>query len=890
MQDTNTIGKMIKDLRFVYGMLFVLIFELVTCSASGQGLIKKKDITDADYKLWSTMETKGISENGQWYTYSLSYEQGEDTLFVKSTNGKKKYAFSDTQLGTFFKEKWFCSRNNQNVLSLLNLASGKIESTINTDNYLFASDEKNLIIFQSTANGKKIIIKTLDSADSYQIENVRDYAYNQKSNQLIYSADAPSGCRVSILNINTKFSGLNVIENDNYNYTNFVWQKNAGSVAFIRSKRLKNTDPSEQIKEIVYYKIDSRKITIFQPDSISDFDKKYIIKSESLSDQTISEDGKRVFFKIRIINEKQGKITKKIVQVWNADDRYLEPAEREKDGSIKMLKTAVWEPEKKDFRILTDTVFSKIMLADSEKFAVLWNPAANEPQPYLHPARDYKTINLDTGLQQLFLKDFNYRVNKIFLSPAGKYVAYFKNNHWWVYNIQKNIHTNLTANLDESFSVEDLDRGEGPLPYGNPGWTPDDQSILLYDKYDIWEITAENLKAEKLTHGKQEKATYRIKPVSIEQNKKNNFDAVSSGIIDLSKSIIVESKNENTTGLWWYTKNNRLLPIVVSENKISDPLMASGNESVIYREESFETPPRLVLRDIKEKKARMLYQNNAHFKLFNSGTSSVIHYRNMNGNSIKAALFYPANYSAEKLYPMVVHVYEKQSETLHNYINPSLYNGSGFNISHYTNNGYFVLLPDIVYEFGNPGNSAVDCVVSATKKALEIVPVDSKRIGLIGHSFGGYETDYIITQTDIFSAAVAGAAVTDLISGYLYMSWNFNRPNFFQYEYGQFRMDSSIFKNFLGYLANSPVYYADRVKTPLLSWAGEEDRHVHYYQTIEFYLALRRLGKKHVMLLYPEQQHSLTNKEQQKHLTEYVMQWFDHYLSGMNNPEFVKSN
>ncbi|WP_163408105.1 alpha/beta hydrolase family protein [Flavobacterium ajazii] len=874
-----------KDLRFVYGILSVLIFELVTCSASGQGLIKK-NISNADYKLWSTMELKDISENGQWYTYSLSYEQGADTLFVKSSKANKNYAFSGTLKGTFLKEKWFCSRNDQNELSLLNLVSGKIEKIKNADNYLFTSDQKYLIIFLRTDNKTKIIIKTLDGSAAYEIENVKGYAYNPKSNQLIYSKSASSGCRVCILTLNEKFSESKIIESGNYNYTNFVWQPNAASAVFIRSKRVADSD----IKELVCYKTNTQKIFVFEPDSTFNFDEKYRIKQETVTDLIISEDGKRVFFKIETLNQKLKQAEKKIVQVWNADDKYLEPAEREKDGSIKMPKIAVWQPEKNDFRILTDTVFSKIMLAGSENFAVLWNPVANEPQPYLHSARDYKTINLDNGVQQLFLKDFNYRVNNISLSPAGKYITYFKNNHWWIYDIQKNIHTNLTADLDESFSVEDLDRGEGSFPYGNPAWTPGDQSILLYDQYDVWEITAENLKAEKLTHGRQEKVTYRFKTTSIEQKQKNNFDGVSSGIINLGKSIIMESKNGNTTGLWWYKKNNLLRSIVLSENKISDPVLASGSESVVYKEESFETPPELFLRDKKEKKVRTLYQSNSHFKNFNSGTSSVIHYRNSNGNSIKGALFYPANYSSEKLYPMIVHVYEKQSETVHDYINPSLYSGNGFNVSHYTNNGYFVLLPDIVYEFGNPGNSAVDCVVAATKKALEIAPVDPKRIGLIGHSFGGYEADYIITQTDIFSAAVAGAAITDLISGYLYVSWNFNRPNFFQYEYGQLRMNGSIFKNFLGYLANSPVYYADRVTTPLLSWAGEADRHVHYYQTLEFYLALRRLGKKHVMLLYPDQQHVLSDKEQQKHLTEYVMRWFDHYLSAKSNSEFVKAN
>lgn len=870
-----------KELGFVCRILSVIIFELVTCSASGQGLIKK-NVSDADYKLWSTIETKGISENGGWYIYSLSYEQGADTLFVKSTLGNKSYAFSSTSKGTFLKENWFCGLSDQNELSLLNLTSGKIESTKNVNSYLFTSDEKHLIIFLATAKGKKIIIKPLDGSESYQIDNVNGYAYNQKSNQLIYSSATSSGCTASILTIKEKLSESKIIESDSYNYTNFVWQQNAGSAVFLRSKKESSADPSAEIKEIVYYKIDNNQIYVFQPDSISGFNEKYTIRPAGVFDLVLSEDGKRVFFKIRSRNQKSDQAVKKIVQVWDAADKYLEPAEKEKDGSVKMPKTAVWWPEKSDFKILTDSLFSNLMFDTNRKFAIIWDPVSNEPQSALHSARDYKAINLETGKQQLFLKDFNYGVDKISTSPTGKYVTYFKNNHWWIYNIQENTHTNLTEGLSESFSIENADEGSDSFPYGYPSWTPNDKSILLNDQFDIWEISFENSKAVKLTQGRSEKVIYRIKPVSNEQKPKGNFDGFTTPVINLHKSLILQSTAENVNGLWWYKKNTPILPIVLSKNKISGPLMAFNNESVIYNEENFETPPSIFLREKKEKTAYKIFQSNPHFKHFNWGTATAINYRNATGKILKATLFYPANYSPDKMYPMVVHVYEKQSQTMNDYVNPSLYNGTGFNVSIYTNSGYFVLLPDIVYEFGNPGNSAVDCVVSATKKASEIAPIDAKRIGLIGHSFGGYETDYIITQTNIFSAAVAGAAITDLISGYLYVSWNLNRPNFFQYESGQFRMGVSIFKNYLGYLANSPIYYADRVTTPLLSWAGESDLHVHYYQTIEFYLALRRLGKKHVMLLYPEQRHALTDKEQQKHLTEYVMKWFDQYLKAKN--------
>ena len=196
-------------------------------------------------------------------------------------------------------------------------------------------------------------------------------------------------------------------------------------------------------------------------------------------------------------------------------------------------------------------------------------------------------------------------------------------------------------------------------------------------------------------------------------------------------------------------------------------------------------------------------------------------------------------------------------------------------------------MPDIVYEIENPGSSAVDCVVSATKKVIDSESIDRSRIGLTGHSYGGYETDYIITQTDMFAAAVAGAAITDFVNGYLWVVPGYGIPNFYHYEFGQLRIGKSLYEDYPAYLRNSPLYHADKVNTPLLSWAGDQDVQVDHNQTIEFYLALRRLGKINTMLLYPGANHVLMEKKHQEDLTQRIGQWFDYYLKGNKKPEWL---
>ncbi|QGK73182.1 S9 family peptidase [Flavobacterium sp. SLB02] len=157
----------------------------------------------------------------------------------------------------------------------------------------------------------------------------------------------------------------------------------------------------------------------------------------------------------------------------------------------------------------------------------------------------------------------------------------------------------------------------------------------------------------------------------------------------------------------------------------------------------------------------------------------------------------------------------------------------------------------------------------------------------MGHSFGGYQTTYIITQTGLFAAAVAGSAVTDLTSYYFTVNWKSGRPTMNYFQKGQLRMMQSPYEIPELYKGNSPLVYADRITTPLLSFTGKEDNHVDWHQSVELYLAMRRLGKKHVMLLYPNEAHSLFNPSNQKDLSLRIQQWFGYYLKGQTPAPWI---
>ena len=261
-----------------------------------------------------------------------------------------------------------------------------------------------------------------------------------------------------------------------------------------------------------------------------------------------------------------------------------------------------------------------------------------------------------------------------------------------------------------------------------------------------------------------------------------------------------------------------------------------------------------------------------------STKNEMIQYTNRNNDLLNGILYYPMGYEKGVKYPLVVFIYESWPRYRHQFIAPSLYNGIGFNISNFVLQGYAVLLPDIVYEKGKTGKSALDCVSAAVKKIIALGVADEKKIGLVGQSFGGYETNYIITQTDLFATAVSGAAVFDVVQHYFTLNREHNTMDGWRYENQQYRIGSSFFENQSLYDENSPLKHANSINIPVLSWSGKLDINVSSQQAETFYAAMRRLKKEHVMLVYENEGHIFENPENQADLTLKTEAWLAHYL------------
>jgi dipeptidyl aminopeptidase/acylaminoacyl peptidase len=272
---------------------------------------------------------------------------------------------------------------------------------------------------------------------------------------------------------------------------------------------------------------------------------------------------------------------------------------------------------------------------------------------------------------------------------------------------------------------------------------------------------------------------------------------------------------------------------------------------------------------------------------YNWGTSELIDYVNADGKHLQAILTKPENFDPSKKYPMLVYIYEQLTNNLHRYVAPAP-GGSSINVTRYVSNGYIILQPDIVYDLGYPGQSALKCVLPAVQKALTLGFVDPARVGIQGHSWGGYQISYMITKTNIFRAVEAGASVGDMFGGYGGIRWGTGMSRAFQYEKTQSRIGVPPWKNPLIYMENSPIFWIENIHTPYLTMANDEDDAVPWQQGIEFFTAMRRLGKEAYMFVYNGEKHGLRQRENQKHWTVHMAEYFDYFFKDAPKPDWME--
>jgi len=484
---------------------------------------------------------------------------------------------------------------------------------------------------------------------------------------------------------------------------------------------------------------------------------------------------------------------------------------------------------------------------------------------------DYYVVNVNTGAARPLLHKSDSGPS---FSPGGKYIAGFDFGTKQYYIFDPVSLRRLDTKIPVILYNELVDTPSTPPAYGEAGWTKDDSRLLVYSEFDIWSVdpTGKTPSAN-LTGNAGRMSNLRFRHVVSDPEAK---------FIDLSKPFLMSAFNPDTKTAGFYTEN-ALDPVpgpkaLLSGNKVfSTPIFSKNGNTIAYTQQDFVEFPDVWAATSDFSNARKLSNANPQQAQYNWGSAELVNWVSGDGQRLQGILIKPENFTYGKKYPMVTYFYERLSDSLNAYHTPAP-SASTINFSYFASNGYLIFVPDIPYKTGYPGESATSAIISGVLSIVNRGYVDVNRLGVQGHSWGGYQVAYLVTRTNLFKCAEAGAAVVDMFSAYGGIRYGTGILREGQYEHGQSRIGGSPWDKPLRYFENSPLFFLDKVETPLLLLQNDKDGAVPFTQGIEFFSGLRRLGKPAWLCVYNGEDHNLVERKNRKDWSVRLSQFFDHYL------------
>ncbi len=740
---------------------------------------------------------------------------------------------------------------------------------------------------ESEENGYRLVLRRLANGKETAFDFVKEYKFDKFGKNLIFSTTG---------NDSTLFAGVYVYDLQNEkvrpifrakrgNFKNLAFDESGNQVAFVAD--LDTTKAPVRYFKLYYWKNG-------QDSALAIADTANITQGLLVSEHYLphfSQNGTKLFFGMgyKPVVQDTTLLPEEIVNldIWHWQDDYIQPQQsRRLDQEKKRSHLSVYQIDNKKIVQLATNEVPTISLAN-EGNANLALASSDLPYRYLtnwdiSGFDDLYLLDLQTGNKKLIKEKIK---GNAAISPQGNYIYWFSlpDTAWFTYAVRSGQIFKLNQGLKEKFADEQDDHPDYPNPYGIAGWTENDGSLLVYDRYDIWAFDPENRKAPvNLTQtGRKEKLVFRN--IRLDQEEK---------FFKADQILLLSVFDETTKQSGYYSlrlKDNAKQKLLMDNYRFStfQTRKAKDADIVLFTKESFKEYPDLYVSDLTFKNIKKISEANPQQKDYAWGTVEMYAWLSLDGIPLQGLLYKPENFDPKKQYPMMVYYYEKNSDNIHNHIVPAPIR-SAINYTYFVSNGYIVFVPDVVYRIGYPGESAYNCIMPAVTSLIEKGFVNKERIGIQGHSWGGYQNAYLITKTNLFRAAEAGAPVSNMVSAYGGIRWESGYSRMFQYEKSQSRIGGTLWEKPLRFLENSPIFFADKVNTPLLMMHNDEDGAVPWYQGIEYFMALRRLEKPVWMLNYNKEAHGLTQRQNRKDFAIRMYQFFDHYLKDAPMPEWMK--
>jgi dienelactone hydrolase len=901
----------------------------------------------ADILAWKSVRGASLSPDGQWFAYRIGPAEGDSEVILRQVKGDKEHKFpggSGKGPGTIafsHDSKWFAfsvsppdkqapaagpqekqpaaARPASLRVGLVNLASGEKQEFEGMRRFAFSGEAGTWLALhrapepsgpasvtpplappggtQPVAGGAQqvaaadLILRELATGNELTLGNVAEFAFDKSGNRLALAIDAHGLGSIQLRDMKT--AALHSLDSGKASYQHLHWTDSGDALAALKAVEDKAYE-GKRCRVVAFTDFSSSSLprkVVYDPTADTSFPKDMTISPNRPPSWT--EDRSTLLFGIHELKKKEEKAAPKAgakpaekppekpdLVVWHWKDERLQPMQQVQAGADRSFSyLCAWRVADRKFLRLADDTLRTVTVAPKERWAI-----GVDTKPYLRMSNldgrryeDVYVIDLKTGERRLALKGVRWYFGP---SPDGTHILYYRDGNFEARELETNRPYNVTAHSGQSFVDTEDDHNVDKPPARFLGWSKDSRSVLLSDNWDIWKVGVHGDDALNLTaSGKKDAVRYRSF---------FKLDPEEKGI-DLSAPLYVSMQEEWTkeggigridpgkpgaTRLLWGPANFGAL------------LKAKKADVFVWTRESEKDYPDYWTAGASFLDPKRLTNANPQQGQYAwSSGALIVDYTSKNGDRLQGALFLPAGYEKGKRYPTIVYIYEKLSSRMHAYWPPA---ATGFNKSIYTNLGYAVFMPDIKYKINDPGMSAVACVLPALEAAINTGVVDPGRVGLHGHSWGGYQTAFLITQTDAFKAAVAGAPLTDLVSMYSSVYWNTGSANQPIFESSQGRFTTGYWDNLDAYIRNSPVYHARNVKTPLLLLHNDKDGAVDWNQGIEYFNTLRRLEKPVVMLQYKGENHGLVKPANQHDYYVRMREFFDHHLRGKPAPRWLE--
>ena len=909
--------------------LFTLIF-IFSCLNS---FTQKKILDHSDFDIWNRIQSPQIASEGNHILYSIQTGEKDSKLMLKDKQGNLIFHYDRSENGVFtydskfalFKIKeWKDSITemkrrkvkkdkmpldtlgifsiDQLILQKIgNVKSYKIpekwsgfiaytyeivkgeEEKKNQDSKISIKNKSSKKIKKpSSKNGYPLVIRNLDSSVEDTIPNVTNYTFSEKSESLAYTT---TGIKDSVQ------AGV-YVKNLKSNSVKHVYSSHENTKYF----KLSLSDSGKNLAFVVdadSTKSYNRPYELYSWNFKNDKAKLIVNKSNSPKGYRVSSDGSlkfsgdetKLYFGLALPEIVQDTLLldEEIVnvEVWTYDEPRLYTIQEMQlnNDKKKSFKTVFHFKDQKLIQIASKEYPNSILTDEAnDDYALVYRT-----EPYQLSSQwtgqfsknDLAIVNVNNGVLKSAIKASPSPAS---LSPNGEYAFGYNqvDSTWYTYNIKTSKYTELTNG--KMFYNELSDYPNHPRSYGAAGWTKNDKSILIYDRYDIWEFNPDTGSNKQLTKGRENQISYRY--VKLEPEVKH---------IPINKKILLNTFNESTKESGYYefdvktSKGNQLLK---GPFRYSSPKKARLTDDLMFTRQSFEEFPDIRISNLSFASEVVISDVNPQQSDYNWGTAELMHWYSLDGIPLTGMLIKPENFDPTKKYPLLVNFYERSSNSLHSHRAPNP-GRSSINYSFYTSRGYVIFNPDVHYRVGYPGESAFNCVIPGVTALIDKGFIDQDNIGVQGHSWGGYQIAYLVTKTDIFKAAESGAPVVNMISAYGGIRWDTGLSRQFQYEHTQSRIGGTPWEFPQRYYENSPIYNIDKINTPLLIMHNDKDGHVPWYQGIEFFVSLRRLGKPSWLLNYNGARHWPLKMQNRKDFNIRMQQFFDYYLKGAAKPVWM---